>query len=430
LESEVVGLATGLGAYRQVLSDPRARAFAFAGFVARLPLSMTGMGIVLLISARTGSFGKAGLVTAVATVVGAATAPIWGRIIDRVGQARVLVVAALIQNVGLGLLIGSVELGTPFPLTLGAAVSVGAGFSLAGSCVRARWSDRLGHSPLLNTAFAVEAVLDEVVFIVGPVLVTFLATTFDPAVGLAVSAIIGLTGALALAAQRSTQPAVVARHAHEAHDHRLPVRFLFPVTLACGALGVIFGGMEVAVVAFATESGVLRYTGAILMCWALGSLLSGVAIGTIHWRVTPSRRLRVGAVALAVSLVPLPFVDRPAVVAGLLALSGMAIAPTLIASVAVTQQAVPASRLTEALSWNSTGIAAGLALGAAVVGQLIDNGGAQAGLAGVVGAGLALIISAAFVRSHVPVTAPAVRTDSIRSAAAPPIPPRPETRWQ
>ena len=396
-------MAAGLGAYRQVLSDPRARAFTLAGFVARLPISMTGIGIVLLVSLDTGSFGQAGLVTAVATMVGAVAAPVWGRVIDRAGQARVLVLTAVIQNLALALLIVSVRLDTSLPVTLATAAGVGAGFSLAGSCVRARWSHRLADSRLLDTAFAVEAVLDEVVFIVGPVLVTYLATTFHPAVGLGVSAGIGLIGALTLAAQRSTQPPIVPRHGDDHHAHRLPVGFLLTVTVACGALGAIFGGMEVAVVAFATEAAVLPSTGAILMCWAFGSLLSGLATGTVRWRATPSRRLRVGAVALALSLVPLPFVDSPAVVAGLLALSGMAIAPTLIASVAVTQQAVPASRLTEALSWCSTGLAAGLALGAAVIGQLIDEGGAQAGFAGVVAAGVALIVSAAFVRSHRPV---------------------------
>jgi MFS family permease len=422
-------MAAGLGAYRQVLSDARVRAYTLAGFVARLPLSMTGMGIVLLVSLETGSFGRAGLVTGVATVVGAATAPVWGRIIDRVGQARVLVLAGMIQNLGLALLIASVWLGAPFPVTLATAVAVGAGFSLAGSCVRARWSHRLGKSPLLDTAFAVEAVLDEVVFVVGPVLVTFLATTFHPTVGLGVSAVIGLTGALTLAAQRSTQPPIVPRAAHEAHNHRLPVRFLLPVTLACGALGVIFGGMEVAVVAFATKSRVLPYTGTILMCWAAGSLLAGLVTGTISWRVMPARRLRVGSGGLALSLVPLPFVDRPAVLAGLLALSGMAIAPTLIASVAATQQAVPASRLTEALSWNSTGIAAGLALGAAVVGQLVDYGGAQAGFVGVVGAGVALMIGAAFVRSHRPAE-PSVSPDQPGSVVTPPTRPSAESRWR
>jgi predicted MFS family arabinose efflux permease len=423
-------VAAGLAAYRQVLSDPRARAFTLAGFVARLPLSMTGMGIVLLISLGTGSFGRAGLVTAVGTVAGAVAAPVWGRVIDRVGQARVLVLAAVIQNAGLALLIVSVQLGAPLPATLAAAVSVGAGFSLAGSCVRARWNHRLAASPLLDTAFAWEAVLDEVVFIVGPVLVTFLATAYHPALGLGVSAAIGLIGAIALATQRSTQPPIASRHTDDGRAHRIPVRTLLPIIFASGALGAIFGGMEVAVVAFATEARVLPFTGAILMCWASGSLVSGLATGAFHWRVSPARRLRVGAVALALSLVPLPFVDHPAVVAGLLAVSGMAIAPTLIASVAVTQQAVPTARLTEALSWCSTGLAAGLALGAAVIGQLIDRGGAQTGFVGVVGAGAALVISSIFVRSRRPVAAPAADPAPPRSAAAPPVPPPAESRSQ
>jgi hypothetical protein len=184
------------------------------------------------------------------------------------------------------------------------------------------------------------------------------------------------------------------------------------------------------VVAFATEAAVLPFTGVILMCWAFGSLLSGVVTGTVHWRVTPARRLRVGAMALAASLVPLPFVDSPVVVAGLLALSGMAIAPTLIASVAVTQQSVPSARLTEALSWCSTGLAGGLALGAAVIGQLIDRGGSGAGFGGVVGAGVALVVSTASIKSQRPVAQPGDGPAPPDSAAGPPAPPPAETRWR
>ncbi|HSU36122.1 MAG TPA: MFS transporter, partial [Propionibacteriaceae bacterium] len=208
-------MGAGLNAYRQVLADPRARAFTTAGLVARLPMSMTGIGIVLLVSLTSGSFGRAGLVTAVGTVTGAIAAPLWGRVIDRVGQARVLVTAALVNAVGMTLLIISVLEGWPLVVSLLAAVGVGIGFSSAGSCVRARWSHRLKESPLLNTAFAVEAVLDEVVFIVGPVLVTLLATTWHPALGVGVAAALGLIGALALAAQRDTQPPPQPRKSRE-----------------------------------------------------------------------------------------------------------------------------------------------------------------------------------------------------------------------
>jgi hypothetical protein len=361
-------MAAGLEAYRQVLADPRARAFSAAGFVARLPLSMTGLGIVLLVSLTTGSFGRAGLIAAVGTLTGAVAAPLWGRAIDRLGQARVLVTAAIINSSSLAALVATVQLGAPLAASLAAAVGVGAGFSSAGSCVRARWSMQLRESPLLQTAFALEAVLDEVVFITGPVLVTFLATALHPVLGVSFSA---------------------------------------PIGLACAALGAVFGSMEVVVVAFAQEAGVLPYAGVFITVWATGSLLAGVVTGTIAWRASPATRFRLGAVALAALLIPLPFVSSPLLVGALLLVSGMAIAPTLIASVAVIESSVPQARLTEALNWNITGLAVGLAAGAAGAGQLIDQLGSRGGFLGVVGAGLVLVGTALLVRSGRPGLSPA-----------------------
>lgn len=393
-------MAAGLHRYRQVLSDRRARAFSIAGFVARLPLSMTGIGIVLLVSLTTGSFGQAGLLIAVVTLTAAVVAPLWGRAIDRVGQARVLLLAALINNVSLAVLIVAVELAWPLAVSVVAAAGVGAGFTLAGSAVRARWTLRLNGTPLLNTAFALEAMLDEVVFIVGPILATFLATALHPALGITTSAVIGLIGAVALAAQRSSQPPVRAASRGHVALKRLPWLILLPVAIASAAMGMVFGSMEVVVVAFAKEAGVLPFAGVILMAWAFGSLVAGAVTGAIAWRASPARRFRVGAILLAVSLLPMPFVSQPLVLSLLLILSGMAIAPTLIASVAVTQASVDQTRLTEALAWISTGMAAGVAAGAAAAGQLIDQAGAQAGFVGVAVAGLLLTLSALFVRAR------------------------------
>jgi MFS family permease len=389
----------GLGAYRRVLADRSSRAFTLAGLFARLPLSMTGLGIVLLISITTGSFGRAGLVTAVGTLVGAIAAPAWGRVIDRVGQARVLITATVINNLGLAVLIISVLQDWPLATTLLAAAVVGLGFSSAGACVRARWTYRLRGTALLNTAFAWEAIIDEVVFIVGPVLATFLATSIHPALGLATGAVLGLIGALALAAQRSSEPPVDSQSARRATGERLSVRVLIPIVVAYAALGVLFGGMEVVIVAFAEEAGLLPLAGLLVMAWASGSLVAGLVTGAITWRASPLRRFRIGAALLAASLLPLPFMSHPALIAFFLIVSGLGIAPTLIASTAVTSAAVPTSRLTEALGWTSTGLASGLALGAAAYGQVIDLAGARAGFwAGVVTGGL-LIISALCVRA-------------------------------
>jgi len=393
-------VAAGLAAYRQVLADPRARAFTLAGLLARMPISMTGIGTVLLVSLTTGSFGRAGLVAASITVAGAVCAPLWGRAIDRVGQAPVLVGAALVWVTGQTLVVVSVLLGWPLGVSMAAAALVGGGFSSAGSAVRARWSHRLQGSPLLQTGFALEAVWDEVIFVVGPVLVTFLATAVHPALGLGVTAAVGLAGAFVLAAQRDTEPPVTDGRRSGSTTGRLDPRVLVPLAAASVALGAVFGGVEVVVVAFATETGVLPWAGTILMAWALGSLGAGVVAGTLTWRRSPAARFRVGAVCLAVSTVPMPFVREPLLMAALLVVGGMAIAPTMIASVAVTQAAVPQGRLTEALSWSSTGLAGGLALGAAGLGHLVDRGGSTLGFRGVVAAGVLLILAALTVRAR------------------------------
>jgi MFS family permease len=397
----------GVRVYRQLLSDRRAVAFSLAGFVARLPLSMTGIGIVLLVSLTTGSFGQAGLLTAAATFTGAVVAPLWGRATDRFGQAVVLLLAVSINTLSVALLVTAIELGWPLAVSLAAAVGIGLGFTLAGSAVRARWTLRLNDSPLLNTAFALEAMVDEVVFIIGPILVTFLATVFHPALGISISAVIGLIGAVALAAQRSSQPPTRSRRPGQERLARFPWRVLLPVSIACGALGMIFGGMEVNIVAFAKEAGVLPYAGLILTAWSFGSLVAGAVTGAIMWRALPARRFRVSASLLALSLLPLPFIGHPAAVALLLILSGIAIAPTLIASVGVTQSAVDQGRLTEAFAWTSTGLAGGVAAGAAAVGYVIDSWGAQAGFVGVAIAGLLLTVSALFVRGP----RPSIETD-------------------
>jgi predicted MFS family arabinose efflux permease len=287
----------------------------------------------------------------------------------------------------------------PLLLTLATAVGVGAGFSSAGSCVRARWSHRLQGDPLLDTAYAFEAVVDEVVFILGPVLATFLASSVHPALGLAACVVLGLSGALALASLRDTQPPTqsVRRHRHD--GSRLSVRLLLPLVLASAGLGALFGAMELVVVAFAKEAGIASYTGLIVMVWAAGSLVAGLVTGTVVWRASPPRRFRVGALLLAISVLPLPFVTHPVAVTALLFLSGMFIAPTLIASVAVTQANVPAGRLTEALGWTSMGMASGVAAGAASLGYVVDVSGSQAGFWGVVVIAALLTATALFVRA-------------------------------
>ena len=201
-----------LSAYRQVLSRPGAAAFSASGFLARLPISMVTLGIVLLISARTDSYGLAGGISAAFVIAGCLAALLQGRLIDRLGQAKVLVPAVAICTVSLSLLVWSVEAGYRVPLAHVFAALAGATMPAVGAAVRARWTYVLSNPAERQTAFAFEAVVDEAVFLSGPPLATVLATTVDPAAGLVAAIAAGLVGTLIFCSLAQHRAAAAPRH--------------------------------------------------------------------------------------------------------------------------------------------------------------------------------------------------------------------------
>lgn len=366
--------------YRRILSVPGAVAFSAAGLLARLPISMTGLGIVLLVSVRTGSYGTAGGVSAVHIVAAAAFQPVLGRLVDRFGQARVAVPSLVLFVIGMALLCVGVELGWPHLTWYAGAALAGASFPPWGSLVRARWAHVLRHGrQLLPTAFAFEAVVDEIIFMTGPVLVTALVTVVAPVAGLVAAGVLGVAGGVLLAVQRATAPPASRPDPHTAAQARAPLgwRLLLPLAVASIGLGTLFGGAEVATVAFADESGDRGDAGWLLAVWAVGSLLSGIVVGSLR----PGRarwQFRVGAVALTGTMATTTLAGSPPVLATLLFCSGFAISPTMIASVALVEQTVPSTRLTEGMTWMTTGLAVGIAPGAAATGAVVDAAGASA----------------------------------------------------
>jgi len=245
----------------------------------------------------------------------------------------------------------------------------------------------------LRIAFAFEAVVDETVFIIGPALVTLLATLVHPLAGLTAASLAALVGTTALVAQKSTEPAVEA-HARRSDAGAMPWVMLAPLTGCAIAMGVLLGGAEVATVAFSDEQGNKALSGLMLAVWALGSLLAGVVTGAVQMTASNETRFRWSMLGLAVLMVPLPFVDGFLLLAVFLFLAGFAISPTLIAAMAWIEESVPAGRLTEGISLFITGLGVGIAPGAALVGVVVDAAGASASFwvtvaAGAVAAGLA-----------------------------------------
>lgn len=350
-----------LTAYRRILAVPGARLFSGTGLVARLPISMQGLGIVLLVVDVSDSYGYAGAVAAATTIANAAATILQGRYLDRLGQHRVLPALILVWGLALGLLVAAVHGDWPPWATFGTAIVAGLALPPVGTCVRARWSHVLDQPRQVQTAYALESVVDESVFITGPILVTFLATAWDPVAGLAAAVLAGVGGTLFLAAQRATEPPEHPRVEVVADRPRLPFRIVLPLAVVALALGSLFGSAEVTTVAFAQEHGTQGVTGVLLALWALGSLLAGVITGAVHWSRGPAFRLKVGTVALAVGMAPLGLIGSVWLMGVALFLAGFAIAPSLIATLSLVEQSVPAARLTEGMAFVHTGLAAGLA---------------------------------------------------------------------
>ena len=269
-----------LDPYRRVLSRPGAALFSATGLVARMPISMMTLAVVLLVTAETRSYTLAGQVSAAFVIANALAAIPHGRLLDRLGQSRVLFVDSLVFALGSGMLGYAIvhDWSEPWPHL--AAVVAGLAMPPIGSSVRARWTHLLPDPREKQTAFAVESVADEAVFMSGPTLVTFLSTLWTPVAGLGAAVVLGTLGTLGLAAQRGTEPPAHPRSPDPALRAPMPWLRLSPLALGAAALGSLFGATEVATVAFARGE---RAHGD-LRCAARGLGAGEPALGRAHGR--------------------------------------------------------------------------------------------------------------------------------------------------
>jgi predicted MFS family arabinose efflux permease len=273
-----------------------------------------------------------------------------------------------------------------------AVVVAGGAFPQVGACVRTRWSHVLEERPDIDTAYALESSVDEVVFITGPILITVIATAWSPVAALGTAIVSGTVGTLYFAAQRATAPPAAPRVRGTGAPLRLTA--IGPVLLVWLALGTLFGAAEVTTVAFATEHGHRGYAGFLLAIWAAGSLIAGVITGLVTWRVGPGTRLKWGAAGMFVAMLPLSLIHSMPVMAAWLFVAGFAIAPTGVAGLSLVEQTVPQSRLTEGMTIVETAAVAGVAPGAALAGQIIDGHGASAAYLVSLAAGVVAAVAA------------------------------------
>jgi hypothetical protein len=365
--------------YREIFRIPGARGFSAAAFIGRMPMSMVGLGVILVVSAATGRYAIAGAVAAVGSLCYAFAAPQAGRLADRLGQGRVLPPLAAAFAAGAVAFIACAQLRAPlWTLFVTGAVFMSAMPSL-GSMVRSRWSFLLGDSPLLHTAFSFESVADELIFVTGPAVVTLLATQVLPVAGIAVAAVLAVAGTLLLAGQRGTEPPATPR---QHGDGRAITTAGMPVIMVIFvALGAMFGTIDLSTVAFAAESHEKPLAGLILGTYALGSATGGLWYGARRWRAPLHRRFLITLAGMIAGVAPIWALPSVPVLFGVIFFCGLSISPTLIAGFSLIERKMPRGLLNEGMSLLSTAIGVGLAVGPPVAGRLIDARNAHWGYA-------------------------------------------------
>ncbi len=371
-------LAAPPGRYRALLATPHARRLIASGLVARLPMGMVPLALLLLVRDTGAGYGAAGLVSGGYLVAAALGAPVAGRLVDRRGQRRILVTRGVVFP--LLLLAVAVLALAEAPLVAVGVCAALAGVLLppVGASLRAIWPRLLEGTELRTTAYALEASLQEVFFVVGPLVVALVAGLVHPAAALAVAALAGGGGTLAFAAAPPVRAWLPEQEPSGAGPlgalESAGVRTIVLFGVFCG---VAFGGAEVGMPAFAEEHGNAALGGVPLALFAGGSLVGGLVVGARTNR-EPRSLLRLASVLLALGLAPLALAPSLTVLAVLGFLAGLPIAPCFAAAYGLLDSAARRGTQAEAFAWISTAVGGGLAAGAALAGAAVDAYGVEA----------------------------------------------------
>jgi MFS family permease len=375
-------------AYRTLIHTPGALKFSIPGVIARMPISMDSLALVFIVVSVNGSYAIAGALSAAASIVIAIATPHWSRVADRMGQSAMLVRVVPIKIAGLCVFTVLVLNQTP-TWSWFAAIIFAESFSVnTGGLVRRRWLHILSPDPtttaedesdrhIVNTAYSFEALMDEVVFILGPIIVTACATSIAPAAGIIVGIIFMAIGVPLFVLQKSTEPPATPKRIVDPHPAVIRNKQVQAVVLPTVLLGGFFGSIAIVTVAFAQTRGQEDKAGILLAIWACGSAVAAIGTGVIKWKISSAARFLIFLFALTILSIPMLFVHSLFWLSVALFFNGFAVAPLVINAYGVAEGAVPPEQITETLTWVVAGMPLGGAIASALSGQVIDEFGAE-----------------------------------------------------
>ncbi len=346
-----------------------------------MPISMTLLAVTLVIVAQTHKYTLAGFVATGAAMITSVFSPMWSRFADQFGQRALLRI-----NIPLHMSFGLVFLAVisrhgPQWLWM-SAIFLCEFFSVnIGGMVRRRWLFALGEDrALINTAYSFEALVDEVIFIIGPLVASVAATTIAPAAGIIFAFSFMSTGTYFFIRERESEPPLHPKIKGEKHGSVLKHSELQAVALPFIFVGAFFSSTNLAVVGLTQELHKSAYLGGVLALWAAGSGVAAIANGAIHWKISDSRKFIFLMLTILVISIPLLAVNSIWQLTLALFISGFGVAPLIVAGYGVAEKSSPPARITETLAWVIAALSFGGALPGPIVGHIIDTRGAKAAL--------------------------------------------------
>jgi MFS family permease len=379
-----------LASYRRFLAIPGARRLLFSAVATRMPNGMLSLSIVLLLRARTGSFALAGVAVGAFALSSAAMSPLQGILVDRLGQPRVLATCAAGQSTALVLLVLAAHLHLPSASLVVLVALAGALVPPSMACARALWPKITPDAATRDAAYALDAIILEAAWILGPLIVVAAVSLASPDLALLLCVAITLAGTAMLASSPH------ARRWHAGDDPRpragaVSSRRLRRLLLSIALLGFWWGALQVGFPALAVHAGSRGAAGIMLGLVSMGGVLGGLVYGARHWRVAMDVRYAVLLLLMALLLVPLSLAHSLSAGIALSLVAGLALTPALSCQNALVGVAAPAGAVTEAFTWTTAAMFAGVAAGSTIAGGLVDAAGVGAPFAA---ASAALVLAA------------------------------------
>jgi MFS family permease len=378
--ADVKGEVRGVSRYRVLLSRPGVRRLLFSSVLARLPLGMNSLAILLFVRVHTDSFLTAGLAVGAFTAASAVLAPVQGRLLDRFGQRRVLLPCAVGEAGLLLLLIAMGQAGAPAGVIVALAGLAGTLLPPVSACVRALWPVVAPDMVTREAAYALDATTQEIIWTVGPMIVALAVDLVSVNAALATCAVVTLFGTLLFAG------APLAREWQGAGPRSIPGGALSSAGLRALLLtvvltGMVIGALEVGLPALAAQLGSASSAGLLLAVWSFGSMCGGVLYGARSWGRSMSVRHERLLLGLVVLLAPLLLARSLGAAIALSALAGLGLAPMFSCQYTLVGALAPRGSIAEAFNWQVAALVAGVALGSALSGGLIDAVGVRGSFA-------------------------------------------------